>query len=52
MANHKRGRRKNARAGCLLCKHWKANGMKGRLAMQTQQERRARLAELEQRREQ
>jgi hypothetical protein len=26
MANHKRGRPKNARAGCLLCKPHKANG--------------------------
>ena len=28
MANHKRRRPKNARAGCLLCKPWKANGSK------------------------
>lgn len=27
MANHKRGRPKNRRAGCLLCKPWKANGV-------------------------
>jgi hypothetical protein len=26
MANHKRGRAKNSRAGCLLCKPWKMNG--------------------------
>lgn len=26
MANHKRKRPKNARAGCLLCKPHKANG--------------------------
>jgi hypothetical protein len=26
MANHKRKRPKNRRAGCLLCKPWKANG--------------------------
>ncbi len=26
MANHKRGRPKNRRAGCLLCKPWKMNG--------------------------
>lgn len=25
--NHKRGKPKNARAGCLLCKPWKGNGM-------------------------
>jgi hypothetical protein len=24
--NHKRGRPKNRRAGCLLCKSWKMNG--------------------------
>ena len=28
MAHHKRRRPKNRRAGCLLCKPWKANGMK------------------------
>ena len=27
MANHKRGRPKNRRAGCLLCKPHKANGV-------------------------
>ena len=26
--NHKRGRPKNARAGCLMCKPHKANGAK------------------------
>ena len=26
--NHKRGRPKNARAGCLMCKPWKVNGAK------------------------
>jgi hypothetical protein len=26
MAHHKRRRPKNRRAGCLLCKPWKANG--------------------------
>lgn len=25
--NHKRGRPKNRRAGCLLCKPWKKNGV-------------------------
>lgn len=24
--NHKRGRPKNRRAGCLMCKNWKVNG--------------------------
>ena len=24
--NHKRGRPKNRRAGCLMCKDWKMNG--------------------------
>ncbi len=27
MANHKRGRPKNSRAGCLMCKPWKVNGV-------------------------
>lgn len=27
MANHKRGRSKNQRAGCKLCKPWKVNGV-------------------------
>jgi hypothetical protein len=26
MAHHKRRRPKNRRAGCLMCKPWKANG--------------------------
>ena len=26
--NHKRGKPKNARAGCLMCKYFKQNGMK------------------------
>ncbi len=26
--NHKRGRPKNRRAGCLMCKPWKGNGMR------------------------
>jgi hypothetical protein len=24
--NHKRGKHKNRRAGCLMCKPWKVNG--------------------------
>lgn len=28
--NHKRRRPKNARAGCLMCKPWKANGCSGK----------------------
>lgn len=27
MAHNKRGRPKNRRAGCLLCKPWKVNGV-------------------------
>ena len=49
MANHKRGRRKDARAGCLLCKPHKATGNKGQSVHQTRQERRARLNEKEDR---
>lgn len=26
MANYKRKKPKNARGGCLMCKHWKING--------------------------
>lgn len=48
MANHKRGRPKNCRAGCLLCKPHKANGNKGGLKNQTWQEQKARLSEKEQ----
>jgi len=50
MSHHKRRRRKNARAGCLLCKPHKANGAKGTVDAQTWQERRARVSEREQRR--
>lgn len=46
--HHKRGRRKNARAGCRLCKPWKGNGSKGGTGSQTWQERKARVAEAEQ----
>lgn len=48
MAHHKRKRRKNVRAGCIMCKPHKANGCKGREQDQTWQERRARLSEREQ----
>lgn len=47
--HHKRGRRKNARAGCILCKPAKANGTKGTWRAQTRQELRARIGEREQR---
>lgn len=30
MAHHKRGKPKNARSGCLLCKPHKANGAKNK----------------------
>ncbi len=48
MGHHKRGRRKNVRAGCGLCKPHKRNGVKGSEAAQTVQERRARISEREQ----
>jgi hypothetical protein len=48
MAHFKRGKRKNARSGCLMCKPHKGNGMKGGLQNQTWQERRGRLSEREQ----
>ena len=40
MANHKRGRRKNARAGCLLCHWYKANGTPPRLRVSPSDRRR------------
>jgi hypothetical protein len=45
--HHKRGRRKNARAGCLMCKYHKGNGYKGGLRHQTVQERKSRITERE-----
>lgn len=51
MAHHKRGKRKNARAGCIMCKPHKANGNKNMRAHQLRQELRARVSEREQRRE-
>jgi hypothetical protein len=44
MAHHKRGKCKNARAGCLMCKPHKANGVKGGKEGQTRQELQARLS--------
>lgn len=46
--NHKRGRSKDRRAGCLLCKPHKSNAQKGREESQTWQERKARISEREQ----
>lgn len=46
--NHKRGRPKNARAGCLLCKPWKMNGAKRGDGWCRIGEARARIAEREQ----
>jgi len=46
--HHKRGRRKNARSGCLMCKGHKGNGSKGKLNAQTRQEQLSRLAAKEQ----
>lgn len=42
--HHKRKRPKNSRAGCLLCKPWKANRIKGTGDARPMQERRADLA--------
>jgi hypothetical protein len=33
MANHKRKKPKNARAGCLMCKPWKVNGTSEKKAL-------------------
>lgn len=47
MPHHRRGRPKNARAGCLQCKPHKANGAKGSLAFQPRDEQVARQDEAE-----
>ena len=46
--NHKRGRPKNRRSGCLMCKWHKANGCKGTKAAKSIQERRADVSTKEQ----
>lgn len=51
MANFKRGRAKDRRAGCLWCKPHKSNGQKGTWNAQTYQEQKARISEREQRQE-
>lgn len=48
MANHKRGRPKQQRAGCLFCKPHKGNGTKGMRSSQTRQEVEARISTFEQ----
>lgn len=48
MAHHKRGKRKSARAGCLMCKPWKGNGTKGSANGRTVKERRMRERERDQ----
>lgn len=45
--NHKRGRPKNRRAGCLLCKPHKGNGMHRKIWNRTVQEIRARISDRE-----
>lgn len=47
MAHHKRGKRKNARAGCIFCKWHKATEHKNRDSAQRRDERRARVSERE-----
>ena len=47
--NHKRKRPKNRRAGCLMCKGHKANGVKGTFDAQTRQEKKAIMADREER---
>lgn len=47
MGHFKRGRAKNRRSGCLLCKPWKANGAKASVR-DTHQEIVAKISEREQ----
>lgn len=49
MSHHKRGRPKNRRAGCLMCKPWKMNG--GKRIERKKQDRVAEEKELQERRE-
>lgn len=51
IVSFKRGRPKNRRAGCLLCKPWKGNGMHRKSDHLPISERRVRLAEKDQTRE-
>ena len=46
--NHKRGRKKDSRAGCLMCKPWKSNANKGSADHQSNQEKQAVVDEKEQ----
>lgn len=46
--NHKRGRPKKARAGCMVCKPQKHNALKDTYYCQTRQEQKAILDESEQ----
>lgn len=45
--NHKRGKPKSSRSGCLMCKPHKANCRKDMEENQTMQERRARIGDRE-----
>lgn len=46
--NHKRGKPKKARSGCLMCKPHKHNGAKGSFINQTRQEQKAIIDEQDQ----
>lgn len=48
MAHHKRGKRKDSRSGCLLCKPHKSTCSKDSWSSQTYQEQRSRISEREQ----
>lgn len=45
--HHKKRRHKKRRAGCLLCKPYKSNGVKNGDEAQTWQERKARISDKE-----
>jgi hypothetical protein len=49
--NHKRGRAKDQRAGCLMCKPHKGNRASKKFVNQTKQEKKSRISEKEQMRE-
>lgn len=49
--HHRRGRPKNRRSGCLMCKPHKMNGLKGSFKAKTRKEQKAIIGEEEQREE-
>jgi hypothetical protein len=47
--NHKRGKPKDARSGCIMCKSWKSNANKDRESEMAMPEQKSRASAREQR---